>query len=131
MSLKKSAETLIHAFVASRFDYCKGLLYGLLDCSLSKLQREQNACARLIFDEHEFYNITPLVMKLHGLLVRFRTEFKIILGTVKILHCLAPSYIYQFFVLLINICDKMLETQMIMFYLSMLVLNPSPHLVID
>lgn len=54
-------------------------------------------------------------MKLHWLLVKFRTEFKIILGTVKIFQCLAPSYIYQFVFLLINICDKILETQVIMF----------------
>lgn len=58
-------------------------------------------------------------MKLHWLLVKFRTEFKIILGTVKILQCLAPSYIYQFLFLLI----KILETRVIMFYLIMLVFN--------
>ena len=70
-------------------------------------------------------------MKLHWLLVKFRTEFKIILGTVRIFQCLAPSYIYQFLFLLINICDKILETQVIMFYLIMLVFNPSPHSVIE
>lgn len=105
---QKSAETLIHAFATSQLrDYCKSLLYGLLDCSLNKLQREQNACARRIFNEHKFCHITPLVMKLHGLPAKFRTEFKMILGTFKILHCLPSSYIYQF------TCDVIWETQMI------------------
>ena len=45
----QSPEILVHAFIASRLDYCNGLLHGLPDCLLNKLQRVQNACARLIF----------------------------------------------------------------------------------
>ena len=44
----KSTESLVHAFVLSRLDYCNSLLYGLPNCSLIKLQRVQNACARHI-----------------------------------------------------------------------------------
>ena len=42
----KSTESLVQAFISSRLDYCKSLLYGLPNCSLIKLQRVQNACAR-------------------------------------------------------------------------------------
>ena len=45
----KSTESLVHAFISSRLDYCNSLLYGLPNCSLIKLQRVQNACAQLIF----------------------------------------------------------------------------------
>ena len=38
----------LHAFVTSRIDYCNGLLYGLPDCEIAKLQRVQNAAARLL-----------------------------------------------------------------------------------
>ena len=48
---RQSTEILVHAFITSCLDYCNGLLYGLPDCLLNKLQRVQNACARLIFRE--------------------------------------------------------------------------------
>ena len=90
---KKSAESLIHAFISSRLDYCNSLLYGLPNCSLIKLQRVQNACARLTFNEGRYCRITPLLVKLHWLPVQSRIVFKILLLTFKILHGTAPSYL--------------------------------------
>ena len=46
---RRSTETIIHAFVSSRVDYCNSLLYGLPAYQLNKVQRVQNAVARLIF----------------------------------------------------------------------------------
>ena len=40
---RRSTETLIHAFVSSRVDYCNSLLYGLPAYQLDKLLRVQNA----------------------------------------------------------------------------------------
>ena len=40
-------KTLLHAFVSSRLDYCNSLFYGLPQCEIQKLQRVQNAAARL------------------------------------------------------------------------------------
>ena len=56
--LRKSTETLIHAFVSSRLDYCNSFLYGLPQVQIGKLQRVQNAAARLIFKEPKFSHIT-------------------------------------------------------------------------
>ena len=36
---RNSTETLIHAFVASRLDYCNSLLYGLPKAQIDKIQR--------------------------------------------------------------------------------------------
>ena len=68
---QQSTETLIHAFITSRLDYCNGLLYGLPDCLLNKLQWVQNACARLIFKEQKFCRVTPLIYELHWLPIKY------------------------------------------------------------
>ena len=110
---QQSTETLVHAFITSRLDYCNGLLYGLPDCPLNKLQRVQNACARLIFKEQKFClpdcllnklqrvqnacarlifkeqkfcHVTPFIYELHWLPIRYRIEFEILLITFKILN---------------------------------------------
>ena len=49
-----SSETLIHAFVSSRLDYCNSLLYGLPQVQIDKIQRVQNAAARLILSNLSF-----------------------------------------------------------------------------
>ena len=45
---KKATETLVHAFVIGRIDYCNSLLYGLPAVHVDMLQRLQNSAARLI-----------------------------------------------------------------------------------
>ena len=90
---RQSAEILVHAFITSRLDYCNGLLYGLPECLLNKLQRIQNDCARLIFREQKFCHVTPLIKELHWLPIKYRIEFKILLITFKILNFLVPTYL--------------------------------------
>ena len=90
---RKSTETLIHAFVSSRLDYCNSLLYGLPHVQIEKLQRVQNAAARLIFKEPKFSHITPVLYQLHWLPIKYRIEFKILLFTFKAIHGMAPDYI--------------------------------------
>ena len=88
-------EKLIHAFVTSRLDYCNSLLYGLPSNLLAKLQRVQNAAARLIHRAPRFCHITPLLVDLHWLDIKTRIDFKIILLTFKAIHGQAPAYICE------------------------------------
>ena len=84
---------VLRAFVTSRIDYCNGLLYGLPDREIGKLQRVQNAAARLFTSCKKYDHITPVLRELHWLPVKYRINFKILLLTFKALHGIAPSYI--------------------------------------
>ena len=77
----------------SKIDYCNGLLYGLPDCEIAKLQRVQNAAARLLMSCEKYDHITPILINLHWLPARYRINVKILLLTFKALYGMAPSYI--------------------------------------
>lgn len=49
--------------------------------------------ARLICNESKYCHITPLLVDLHWLPVKFRIEFKILLIVFKIFKGLAPTYV--------------------------------------
>ena len=90
---KHDTETLLRALVTSRLDYCNSLLYGLPNTQLSKLQRVQNAAARLAYRAPRFCHISPLLFQLHWLPIRFRIDFKIILLCFKA-NTWVSSYVY-------------------------------------
>ena len=90
---RQSVESLMHAFVTSKIDYCNGLLCGLPSSHILKLQRVQNAAARLVTGSPRFCHITPVLISLHWLPIKFRVNYKIVLLTFKCLHGLAPKYL--------------------------------------
>ena len=92
-----TAEQLIHAFISSRLDFCNSLLLGLPQQSLKRLQKVQNASARLLTITRSSEHITPILYNLHWLPVKYRIQFKILLLTFKALHGSAPSYIRDLF----------------------------------
>jgi hypothetical protein len=90
----KSTETLVHAFVTSRLDYCNSVLYGLPVSQLSRLQRVQNTAARLVTRTDRRSHITPVLRALHWLPIKDHITFKIALLTYKALHDdTAPAYL--------------------------------------
>ena len=94
---RRSTETLIHAFVSSRVDYCNSLLYGLPAYQLNKLQRVQNAAARLILQESRYCHVRPLLYNLHWLPVKFRIDFKRYYCSLsyKAINGLSPFYLQE------------------------------------
>jgi hypothetical protein len=88
-----SAATLMHSFVSSRLDSYNGLLHGVSKQQLMKLQRIQNAAARVVSRIKKHDHITPVLQDLHWLPIAQRIEYKLLLLTYKALHGLAPSYL--------------------------------------
>ena len=58
-----------------------------------KLQRIQNAAARVILRRRKYDHVTPALEKLHWLPVQYRILYKILIITYKALHGQAPSYL--------------------------------------
>ena len=87
------AERIVHAFVSSKLDYCNGILYGLPQNQIQKLQRLQNSAARLVTRTKKSEHITPVLINLHWLPVQQRIIFKLLLNTYKALKGLAPDYL--------------------------------------
>ena len=91
----ETAKILVNSLVLSRLDYCNSLLYGLPTVHLNKLQRVQNAAARLISNTSRFDHITPTLINLHWLPVKHRIDFKLLLIVFKALHGPAPDYLIE------------------------------------
>ena len=87
--------TIIHAFITSQIDYCNSLVNGLPENLIKKLQRVQNTAARLVFNLRKYDRITPALVTLHWLPVKYRIEFKTLLIVFKGLHGKAPTYIQE------------------------------------
>ena len=83
----------MHALVISRIDCCNSLLNGVSVVVVEKLQRVQNACARVILIRPKRDHVTPMLLELHWLPVKCRITFKTLLLTFKCLHGLAPTYL--------------------------------------
>ncbi|XP_032375874.1 uncharacterized protein LOC116692015 [Etheostoma spectabile] len=92
---RQQLETVIHAFISLRLDYCNSLYFGLSKSLLARLQLVQNAAARVLTGTRKREHITPVLASLHWLPVHFRVHFKILLITFKALNGLAPSYLIQ------------------------------------
>jgi hypothetical protein len=90
-----ACRSLVQATVTSRIDYANSLLFGSPKYIIARLQKVQNAAARVVsraaFREH----ISPILNDLHWLPVCQRINYKIILLTYKTVHGCGPSYLRE------------------------------------
>ena len=94
---------------------------------LNKLQRVQNACARLIFNEHNFCHRTPLVWSCTSYHLDLRLSLKFFWLLLRF-FMVSLRLIYHLLFLLGVHRDIILGTQMTIFYLVNLVSYPKQHL---
>jgi len=77
----------------SRIDYCNSALAGLPQSTTAPLQRVQNAAARLVFQLGPKEHVTPSLLQLHWLPVRWRVQFKICCLMHRINRGNSPEYL--------------------------------------
>ena len=79
-------EMLVHAVITSRLDYCNSLLINISSSKLFKLQKVQNAAARVVVRKRKRESVTNTLKKLHWLRVESRIIFKVLLLVFKAIH---------------------------------------------
>ena len=83
---KKITQTLVNTFVSSRLDFCNSLLCSLPKKTTKKLQKVQNAAAKAVTLANRREHVTPILRELHWLPIRYRSEYKVLLLTYRILN---------------------------------------------
>jgi len=96
---QEAAETMVHAFVTSRIDYCNSILYGAIAAHIRPLQNVLNAAARLILRKRKYDRITAAIRdRLHWLPVQQRVEYKMCVLVYNCLHQAAPIYLSELYI---------------------------------
>ena len=90
---ERSLKTLASSFILSRLDYCNSLFKGINNNQLIKLQKLQNFAAKVILKKSMHDHVTPCLIYLHWLPVKYRIDFKIAVLAFKCLNGLAPKYL--------------------------------------
>ena len=85
----------VHAFVSSHVDYCNAVLFGISEVTLARHQRVLNSAARVVTLVTRSDHITPVLMQLHWLPIRYRIQFKILLLVFKAINRWAPQYLVE------------------------------------
>ena len=82
----KHTEMLVHSVITSKLDYCNSLFINISKSNIFKLQKVQNAAARLIVRGRKRGSMTEVLRQLHWLRVESRIMFKIILMVFKCIY---------------------------------------------
>ena len=90
---QNSLKTLAVSFILSRLDYCNSLFKNSNKDLINKLQKLQNFTAKVILKKSVRDHVTPCLIQLHWLPIKFRIDFKIAVLVYKCLNNLAPSYL--------------------------------------
>ena len=72
-----SAKTIVHSVISAKLGYCNSLFIDVPDCLIAKLQRVQNAAARIVLNLKKYDSVTPHLVRLHGLPVKQCITYKV------------------------------------------------------
>jgi len=89
------AKTVACALVGARLDYANSVLVGVTTKNVARLQRAQNAVARIVAwgTNRQSTSSSALLKHYHWLPIHQRIQFKIACITYKTIHTTQPAYL--------------------------------------
>ena len=79
-------ETLVHAFITSRVDWCNFLFTGLPNTTISKIKTVHNDCAKFLTGGKKYDSALDKLKDFHWLPAKDRIKFKLLIMTHKIVN---------------------------------------------
>ena len=92
---KKAANAIAVATITSRIDYCNSTFWGIPSYELHRLQKIQNAAARIVSRTYKRDHVTPILNELHWLPVQQRVEYKVLCLTYQCVSGNGPDYLKE------------------------------------
>ena len=95
---QEATEILVLQTVMSHLNYCSGILVGLLDVDISKMQCVQNIAAKKVVlndTSMKGSNSRGILAKPHWLPIHRRIQYKILTLIHKCSSCKAPEYLMK------------------------------------
>ena len=89
----KAAICLVNALITSRLDFCNSTLAGSNVDQVNRLQRLQNAAARLVTKKRKHDHISSVLFDLHRLPVSYRIKFKLCVLVYRHFEETLPPYL--------------------------------------
>ena len=90
---RSAAETLLLGLCISHLDYANSVLYALPVVYISKMQRVQSMCAKLVLNRNRYSSSTAALKELHWLPIRQRIVFKLVSLVYRCKTGTAPQYL--------------------------------------
>jgi len=90
---QSTAAAIALALISSRLDYANSVLFGSPDKYITRLQRVQNAAARIVAQKSCYLSSVDTVRELHWLPIQWRIKFKLVSLNFKATHNEVPPYL--------------------------------------
>ena len=91
------SKTMFNAIVLPHFTYCDIIWASSDETNISRLQKLQNTCARVILNENRRSHVQPMLNSLSWMPIIDLIKYHTLVAVYKCTHGLVPSYLHNTF----------------------------------